>query len=479
MTVALIIVMTLAPWALGVAMLYGLLRESRTWRGAEHLVLIGAGAYVGYIILAALMYGLLYFELNPFSWRLWLAWAGILGVCAVLGLWRHRPDRAHWALVPPSAVSIGGGRARTVLAGLIGLWLAGVALWMLWEVWHNPLMAWDAVWAWGIDTNQQLTVALSETPYMSVRATHPATLVMVSMWSAYWSGWSEHAILSLGPWGVLYLGTLLVTLGLMLALTGSRLLGMALNAMVMSAPMIEAHAALGGYAELWVMGGLVAGVGMLVGLSSEYKTPLVWVTALAVVLSVAALKNNSVIYSLIVLSAMVLAVLLTNRRAWLGYVAAAGALAGLAYGLIWGMSVDIGPLSAAYSPEAGTVRLGNRSSAFAQVSWAEIGHNLWQAWWMASSYGVVFSAALMALPVATIVALIRKDRAGIVMLLGAWGLIVFLVLAQWVSEYFYLHATPYNDTGLTRFSHTVQWLVVVGVTIAFFNVSRQWKAVSY
>jgi hypothetical protein len=98
---------------------------------------------------------------------------------------------------------------------------------------------------------------------------------------------------------------------------------------------------------------------------------------------------------------------------------------------------------------------------------------------MASSYGVVFSAALMALPVATIVALIRKDRAGIVMLLGAWGLIVFLVLAQWVSEYFYLHATPYNDTGLTRFSHTVQWLVVVGVTIAFFNVSRQWKAVSY
>lgn len=469
MSMVLVITMNLLPWVLGTAMLYALLREPRAWHSAEHLVLIGAGAYLGYITLAGLLYALLHFELSPFSWRLPVAWAGVLGLCWVLGLWRGRHGQPHCVLAPPSEALIDTSRVHNALTVVAGLWVAGLALWVVWEVCHNPLIGWDAVWVWGIQTNQQLTVALSDTPAMTVGGTHPATLVMVSMWSVYWSGWSAHAILGFAPWGVLYLGTLLVTLGLMLALTGSRLLAMVLTAMVMSAPMIESHAALGGYADLWVMGGLVAGAGVVIGIRSERKTPILWLTVLALVLSVATLKNNSMVFSAIVLLGVALAVLLTSRRAWLGYLASLGMLAGVAYLLTWGWSVDIGPLSAAYSPEAGTVRLGNRASALAQASWAEIGHNLWQAWWMASSYGVVFSAALIALPVATAVALIRKNRAGMVLLLGAWGMIAFLVLAQWVSEYFYLYATPGNDTGLTRFSHAVYWLVVVGVAIVLIK----------
>ena len=61
-----------------------------------------------------------------------------------------------------------------------------------------------------------------------------------------------------------------------------------------------------------------------------------------------------------------------------------------------------------------------------------------------------------------------------VLLLGAWGMIAFLGLAQWVSEYFYFYAIPRDDTGLTRFSHPVHWLVVVGVAIALAKaVARQ------
>lgn len=478
MKVVLVVAMMLLPWVLGTAMLYALLRELRTWRTAEHLILIGAGAYLGYITLAGLLFALLHFELSPFSWRLPVAWAGVLGLCwgLGLGLWRRRHGQMHWALAPPSVALVHSGRMHTVLTLVAGLWLAGLALWTAWEVWYNPLLAWDAVWSWGKYTNQQLTVAMSDEPFMSVPewTVHPSTLVMVSMWSAYWSGWSEYAILSLAPWGMLYLGTLLVTLGVMLALTGSWLLAFAMTGMVMSAPMIESHAALGGYADLWVMGGLVAGVGVLTGIRSARKTLILWLIAVALVLSVAALKNNSVVYSAVVLLAIALAVLLTSRRAWLGYLASVGLLTWLAYSLIWGLSVDIGPLNATYSPEANTVRLGNRASALAQVSWAKIGHNLWQAWWMASSYGVVFSVALIALPVAT--ALIRKDRVGLVILLGAWGLIVFLGLAQWVSEYFYLYATPHQDTGLTRFSHTLHWFVVVGVMIALIKASPQQRS---
>lgn len=474
MKVVLVVAMMLLPWVLGTVMLYALLREPRAWRGAEHLILMGAGAYLGYMTLAGLLSALLHFELSPFSWRLPVAWAGVLGLCWGLGLWNRRHGQTHWALSPPSMALFDGGRVQQVLTVAAGLWLAGFVLWVMLEVWHNPLMAWDAVWVWGLYTTNQLTVALSETPAITVHGTHPATLGMVSMWSAYWSGWSEHAILSYGPWGLIYLGTLLVTLGLLLALTGSQLLAMALTAIVMSAPMIESHSALGGYADLWVMGGLVAGVGVLIGLRSEGKIPTLWLTALVLVCSVAALKNSSGVYSAIVLLGVALAVLLTSQQAWLGYVTSVGVLAGLAYGLIWGMSLDIGPLSAAYSPEAGTVRLGNRVSALAHVSWAEIGPNLWQAWWRASSYGVVFSAALMALPVATAVALIRKDRVGTVLLLSAWGGIMFLVLAQWMSEYFYFYATPANDTGLTRYTHPVHWLVVMGVSIVLVNGSPRW-----
>lgn len=471
MNVVLVVAMMLLPWILGTAMLYALLREPRAWSGAEHMILIGAGAYLGYITLAGSLFALLHFELSPFSWRLPVAWLAVLGPCWMLGLWRSRHGQAHWAIAPPRVALIDCGRVHNVLTVVASLWLTSLAIWMVWEVWHNPLMAWDAVWAWGIDTNQQLMVALSDAPSMTVRSTHPATLVMVSMWSAYWSGGSEHAILVFGPWGVMYLGMLFVTLGLMLALTGSQLLAMALTAMMMSAPMIESHGALGGYADLWVMGGLVAGMGMLIALRSEGKTPILWLTAVALVLSVATLKNNSAVYSVIVLLSMALAILLTIRRKWLGYVALVGVLAGLAYGLIWGVSLDIGPLNVVYSAEANTVRLGNRTSALAQVSWTEIGDNMWKAWWMASSYGVVFSAALIALPVATVVALIRKDRAGMVLLLGAWGLIAFMLIAQWVSEYFYFYATSVNDTGLTRFSHAVHWFAVAGVAIVLIKAS--------
>lgn len=475
MSMVLVITMNLLPWVLGTAMLYALLREPRAWHSAEHLVLIGAGAYLGYITLAGLLYALLHFELSPFSWRLPVAWAGVLGLCWVLGLWRGRHGQPHWAIAPPSATLIDCGPVHKVLTLVATLWLIGLAIWMAWEVWHNPLMAWDAVWAWGIDTNQQVIIALSDAPSMTVRSTHPATLVMVSMWSAYWSGGSEHAILGFGPWGVIYLGILLVTLGLMLALTSSRLLAMVLTAMVMSAPMIESHAALGGYADLWVMGGLVTGVGLLIALRSESKTPILWLTAVTLLLSVAALKNNSVVYSIIVLLGVALAVLLTSRRPWMGSVALVGVLAGLTYGLIWGVSVDVGPLNIYYSAEASTIRLGNRTSALAQVSLIEIGYNIWQAWWVASSYGLVFSVALTALPVATVVALTTKDRAGMALLLGAWGLIAFMLLAQWVSNYFYFHATPANDTGLTRFSHAVHWFVVVGVAIVLIKASPRQK----
>lgn len=472
MTTALVIAMTLAPWAFGVAMLYALLREPRSWRSAEHMILVGAGAYVGYIVLAGILFGLLHWGFSPLSWRLPLVGLGILAVCILVGSWHRRSDQARWTPAPPSMALINGGRIGNALMLMISIWLAGLALWVLWEVWHNPVMAWDAVEVWGLHTQHQLITALSDQPHILGRSFHPETVVMITMWSAYWSLWSEHAILIFGPWGIQYLGTLLVTLGLMLTVTGSRLLAMVLTAVVMSAPMIESHAAMGGYADLWVLGGVAAGVGVLIGLRSEHKTPMVWLTALALVLSVAALKNNSVVYSTIVLLGWGLSVLLTSRRAWLGYVMFAGMLAGLAYGLTWGMSVDIGPLSAAYSPEAGTVRLGSRASAIAQVSWIEIGHNLWQAWSMASSYGVIFTVALLALPVATIAALIRKDRAAMVLLSGAWGLIAFLMLAQWISEYFYFYATPSNDTGLTRFSHAVYWLVVVGLLTLVLNIRR-------
>lgn len=456
------VMMILAPWVVGVGALYLLLRSPKL-ELPQHLIILGAGSYVGYILLAGGIYIFLRLGVQPFSWQALTVFA-LFAMLSLIGILYHVRSTIQFEAKGSTEKDNRGAFSHPVITLLGTFWLMGTITWVILEAWHNPIMAWDAVWVWGILADQQLASALSEQPAYTVGGTHPGTIALVMTWSAFWSNvGSSHALIS-GPWFVLYLGMVVMTLGLLYQVTRNRALAVWFTAMVMSAPLIESHTGLGGYADLWVMAGLVSGVCLLVGFVNNQCIPAAWFIAALVMISVTFLKNNSVVYTVIVLLGASLGVLLTGKRAHWGYVGMGLVGVGVAYVLIYGIAINLGPLQASYLPEAGQITLGNRRGGFAEVTATEVAYNLWYAWWMTSSFGLPFAIALTTLPIATVLALIAKDRVGSIFTLTAWGLIGFLVLAQF-SEYFLPSARPEFDTGLSRASHSVYWLSAMAVII--------------
>ena len=427
-------------------------------------MLIGSGAYVGYVALAAAMVALLELGLNPFAVPavtvLFLLTAASLLV--IVHRVRLNPLRSRLDITPIERLIIGAGV----------LWLMALATWLGLEVWHNPVMSWDVVLNFGIDAQKQITAALGDEPRLTAGGTHPVTVVMILVWSAFWSDIGPTHVLGTGPWWVMYAGVVLMTVGLIRQWAQHWALAVWLAAAIVSAPLIESHTAQGGYADLWVLGGLVAGLCLVLGWMHHAQRPTATLVGLAVLVSVIWIKNNSVIYALIVIMGLGLGVLLTGRRAVWGYLATAAVTGAVGLVLVWGIEIDIGPLRAAFSPEEGALRLGNRSSGLADVTLSEVMFNLWHAWVLASSYGVMFAAALVALPVATVYALITKDRVGAILAMSAWGLIGFLAAAQF-SEYFLPFARPTNDTGLSRTSHAVYWITTMAVLATAISAAHR------
>ncbi|MDR9453932.1 MAG: hypothetical protein RI542_08370 [Wenzhouxiangella sp.] len=461
------VIATLAPWVVGTAVLYSLLRP-QTASPAQHCLIVGAGAYVGYVLLAAAMAAVLAAGLNPFSSIALGGWAAVsVGSVGVI-IYRVRACQR----LPAAHTNTPVGHALT---GLGGLWLLALVAWLTVEVWHSPIMAWDVVWVWGLEASEQLSSALGPEPRITAGGTHPATMVMVLAWSAFWANIGSTHVLGAGPWLVAYAGIVLMTLGLVQHVARHWTVAVWLTAAVVSAPLIEAHTAQGGYADLWVLAGVVAGLCLGLGVTRDHPqrapTLAAMLAGALVLISVAWIKNNGVAYTVIGLAGLGLGALLTGRRAAVGYLAVGGV--GLVVGvvLVWGVAVDIGPFEAGYSPDRGEIRLGNRAGGLADVALSTVMFHLWHAWVMASSFGVMFAASLVGLPVATVYALLKKDRVGTTLALSAWGLISFLIVAQF-SEYFLPVATPANDTGLSRASHAVYWVTALAAITTALNAAR-------
>lgn len=452
--------MMLLPWAVGALSLYGLFRHKIKGSIASVCIVLGAGSYVGPISLAFGMTQALKMGFNPFTTWMLLP-AGLLILAAwLLGGWRasvSRHDQMTELQNPPNDISRVAMTINAVLASTVCL----IALWLLWEVGHNPLLAWDAVWRWGVDANQQITLARNETPAFVGNGTHPATVVQILAWGAFWASVIPSGSMMLSPWAFLYLGWVLVTLGVAYRLSGHWTLACIATLIVSSAPMIESHVALGGYADLWLASGLVFGLALVLGLDEKRELSTALVVGVVIIASSMWIKNNGILYVLIVLLALIFGAFLTGPRRALGWGAVGGLAAVLAWMLAFGIDLDLGILRLVYLPDEGLVGLNNRVGSLSEAGGLDILQNLWQAWWVSSSYGLGFSLMLVLLPLGLCVGLVRRDFVGVALTLGAIGFVVFFVLAQFVSAYFYEFATPETDTGLTRFSHALLWLVVM------------------
>jgi hypothetical protein len=212
--------------------------------------------------------------------------------------------------------------ASAVFLGLILLRTVTLGI----EVWTRPLFPWDAWTAWAQKSNVWFELrhlvpfvspalwlkAGGESVFTGLAYDYPPTVPLIQVWSLLGLGHWDDALMN-SPW-------LLCLISITLAFYGqARLWGIAphicLGAlyMLVSLPLLDAHVALAGYADLWMAGayGLAAMAFLHWARSRDLRQGI-----LALLMAVCAIqiKAEGIVWVLTLLPAMLLVVF---RRRWL------------------------------------------------------------------------------------------------------------------------------------------------------------------
>ncbi len=269
----------LLPWLTGALCLWALEARTVPAAPAQGLRRAGYGLFLGYALLYGVMVG---FE--AFAGR--VTFGGVMAVLALLAviaagaLWRLGPPPARHAATRAGWLDDAGlGRgARMLLAALLA-WTAVHVAFAAIEIILRPVYPWDAwqTWiyrakAWYLSGGMSPLVgpqAWLEATQGGVYTTNGFAYPDLPSAIPYW------AALSLGRWSetLINLPVLLCGTGIGLALYGqlravgaSVLLSSAVVFMLWSTPLFGVHAALGGYADIWMAG--YAGLGFVALLAS-------------------------------------------------------------------------------------------------------------------------------------------------------------------------------------------------------------------
>lgn len=230
------------------------------------------------------------------------------------------------------------GLQRTLWLLLVA-WLAFRFALLAAEVWWRPLYPWDAWTQWG--TKARVWFELRSlvpfvnapewfaqpvpTAYFDAAPHYPATVPLFQVWSALVLGRWDDALVNF-PWWVSGVAFALALYGGLVRLGFSRLVALIGNAMVMSMPIVNAHIALAGYADLPMAAYLT--LGTLAALEAIRRRTLAD-AALALVLLVACVlvKNPGKAWMLVLLPGLLVAALPRHGLRLAGIAFAGAALA--------------------------------------------------------------------------------------------------------------------------------------------------------
>jgi hypothetical protein len=254
----------LLVWAFGVAVIVVLRKRSAAPEDAGELAfLVGSGWFLGQFLLTVWM-RLLSFAGVPFGVA---AIGGPLAVAAIAAGWAGWPGFGAFTAATRSAVREIAGAGLPTAGRALWLamlaWLALRLLLLLVEATLRPLYPWDAWTQWA--TKAQVWYALksmapfvgaaewlaapSGSVYFDAAPHYPATIPLTQVWSAILLGRFDDALVNL-PWWLTALAFGFAVYGF-LRLRRMSPIGSLIGAWVtLSLPILDAHVALAGYADL-------------------------------------------------------------------------------------------------------------------------------------------------------------------------------------------------------------------------------------
>ncbi|MEP6940489.1 MAG: hypothetical protein ABI846_12065 [Rudaea sp.] len=267
------------------------------------------------------------------------AWLRAAPLLAIVGIGAALVFRRRSRSLAAARDSDGNARAemprwKRTLLGVLFASLGLRAVVALREIWLRPLYPWDAWSAWAVKAKawfllghhvrfvslHDWLVQSGKEYYTSIAWMYPVTLAWVDIWFASAAGGWVEPLVNL-PWLALWIAVLLAHYGQWRALGVSRDRALFFVYVLGSLPLLLVHAALAGYADLWIAA--VFGLALLAWvrwLQSRDRGQLVLAIALACVLP--CLKVEGWIWASCLLATIVFGALSARWR-WLVLAAAA------------------------------------------------------------------------------------------------------------------------------------------------------------
>lgn len=459
------VVFASSPWLLGSIVVYLLAYQQNSWQISHHLLALGIGSYIGYMIIALISYILAELNLRIFSvWAL----VAVIALIILVNLIRrsslsatshgHRQtrERSNASNKKSHTMSL---MSRLTLVALF-LWLMAIFLFVTFEAVLRPAVAWDTLLYWSKFAFDVVSVNLSETASSQAPAwgyRHPPGVVLIS-------GWSRTAALIAGskfllylPWLAIYVGMILTCIGFALSSFQNALFALSVALLIAGTPLLEAQAVLGGYADSWMAAGLLSALTWPALMNQRENQTRIFILGFVLVMSLLFLKAASVtIVALILISAIftfltrtahrpkliifLLALLFTVTTAAAYFLSAILVEKISAFDAIIDLMPKIGPYQASVSFQLETIVTAL--------------YNLIVAW-----------VANLSFPLAGILAIFLLSRTKLIHDgIHASYLYIFLIFisvyhvgAQIFSSHLLEYGLPGNDTSLSRISSL--WLV--------------------
>lgn len=464
------------PWLMGVALVYGLLFRRGAWTSSQHVIAIGCGAYVGYIAVAFIMYGLHSKNLPVFSH--WLpAWCILLLIVFFLFgrfiSFRSSPkgqvadeNKAHRIAIT--------GKWEHALSVLLTLWLLLVISFVTFEVALRPAIAWDTVWYWNQYASQWLSGQLSadETQVpTSLGHRHPFTVIMINAWSSFSNQSIGIDAFLFAPWLAVYFGTVATFFGLAANSHRSILAGPIVGLIAAATPLLEGQIALAGYADYWLAAGFLCSLAIL-SLSTQKVTPGPALLSFCTLLSLTLLKSAGVTYSFLLLIAAVMSALLLKIKPSILFGLLLAATGIILYVSKTGFDINIASFRVAYFPNS-HIWLNHYWGGLRLVDWTIILHNLNVAWLKNSSLTLIPLCGLVVMWV--LLSKRKLDFLNFFSLLSLALLTIHIIISQHLSSHFLAYSMPGQDTGLTRFSQIWFFSLLVCLTLFTSDPNRNKK----
>lgn len=458
------IIALLLPWAGSACWLRRTLPVATlgTWP-----IALGYGLPLGLLITTLLMrfWDALGFGLSPVP--VLLSWA-VIGGFGLWSCWRHRAETSPGtSFVVPSGWTV---TLSLLLLGLIVLRLGSLGLELFWL----PLFPWDAWTVWLLRAEiwahhgtlvefVERTVWLqSNDPaaYTTAAWHYPRTVSLIAAWMMVTAGPEQEGWWHL-PWLLALSGCALGLYGQVRCWGGSPLAGLMVVYLVVSLPLLGAHVALAGYADIWVatvltLGGVAAWRWLL---HREHGG-----LALVMLALLPLLKFEGTVWLLILVPALAVTLLRPVRAVMLGVALAVGA------GFWWwfdGVVLTLpGPGTVAFTPQRLFIQgLVDLPLTYQPEALAALGSGLWEL----ANWHVLGFAAVAALLVGILLGWRHAElRAPTASMLTAAGLLMALFLftraAEWAilqtsSNRLVLHFAP-----LLVFYVWLVWRTLVEVT---------------